>query len=222
MGWLTQTFSSSVGKKLLMALTGLFFLLFLLVHLGGNFLLYVGKDAFNAYASALAHMPATIPAEILMIVLFVTHMATSAKLTIENNNARTEKYIVDANAGSSTWMSSHMFHTGSIILVFVIIHLWTFKFGEWSNEMHAATSVTLYDLVVGWFGNVYYSAFYIIAMILLGMHLNHAFQSAFQTLGLNHKKYTPAIKLIGKWYSVVVALGFASFPAIFFLISLGG
>lgn len=184
--------------------------------------MYVGKDAFNHYADALAGFEFIKLMEIGMIVIFLVHIATSAKLTIENNNARSEKYVVQANAGASTWMSSHMFHTGSIILVFVIVHLWTFKFGEWSNEAHAVTSTTLYDLVVGWFGNVYYSAFYIIAMILLGMHLNHAFQSAFQTLGLNHKKYTPAIKLVGKWYSVLVALGFASFPAIFFLISLGG
>lgn len=184
--------------------------------------MYVGKDAFNHYADALAGFKFIIPMEIGMIAIFLVHIATSAVLTLQNRDARTEKYIVDANAGASTWMSSHMFHTGSITLVFVLVHLWTFKFGEWSNDLHSAIDVTLYDLVVSWFGNLYYSAFYVIAMILLGMHVNHALQSAFQTLGLNHKKYTPTIKLVGTWYSVIVAVGFASFPVIFFLFSMGG
>lgn len=120
-------------------------------------------------------------------------------------------------------MSSYMFHTGSVVLIFLVIHIITFKYGNWSNDPAMASSIenqTLYDLVVISFGKPYYALGYIAAMIGVGFHLNHAFQSAFQTLGLNHKKYTPIIKSLGTLYSIVIAIGFAIFPAYFLFINL--
>ena len=205
-----------------MALSGLFFCSFLLVHMAGNMLLFVGADAFNTYTSIMSTASINKVLEVLMVLLFLVHIYTSAMLTLENRAARPEKYVMDVSAGKRTFMSSNMFITGSIILIFVIIHLIGFKYGDWSNAPGSTT--TMFDLVVITFNNVFWTLAYTVAVIVLGFHLNHAFQSAFQTLGLNHKKYTPIIKKLGTLYSILIALGFASFPVYFFFsqLSAGG
>lgn len=197
-----------------MALSGLFFVLFLLVHIVGNFMLYIGADAFNNYTSTMAANPLIKGMEIVMIILFLVHILTSALLTLENRAARPEKYAMDVSAGQRTFMSSNMFVTGSLVLLFVIIHLINFKFGDWSNA--PGSTATMYDLVAVTYTSVFWTVFYVVAVIILGFHLNHAFQSAFQTLGLNHQKYTPFIKKLGTLYSIFVALVFASFPVYFY------
>ena len=227
MMWLWNFFSSSIGKKLLMALSGLFFCSFLLVHMAGNVLMYVGADAFNTYTSIMSTATFAKVLEVLMVLLFAVHVYTSAVLTIENRSARPEKYAMDVSAGKRTFMSSNMFVTGSIVLAFVIFHLIYFKYGGWSNDPAAMANpdnVTMYDLVANSFSGFFYAFAYVVAVIVLGFHLNHAFQSAFQTLGINHKKYTPFLEKLGTLYSFVIALGFASFPVYFFIsqLSAGG
>ncbi len=217
--WLWNFLRSSIGKKLLMALTGLFFCSFLLVHLGGNMLMFVSADAFNAYTSIMSGAQVNKVLEVLMVVLFLIHIYTSATLTIENRAARPVKYAMDVSAGKRTFMSSNMFITGSIILIFVVFHLWGFKYGEWSNDpaaMSDPNNLTMFGLVAKSFSNVFYALGYTVAVIVLGFHLNHAFQSAFQTLGLNHNKYTPLIQKLGTLYSIVIALGFALGPVYFY------
>lgn len=221
--WLWNFLSSSLGKKLLMALSGLFFCLFLLVHLGGNMLMYIEADLFNAYTSAMSNAPVNKVLEIVMVVLFLIHVYTSATLTLENRAARPVGYAMDVSAGKRTFMSKNMFVTGSIVLIFVVLHLIGFKYGEWSNDpaaMSDPNNLTMFGLVAKSFQSIFYALGYTIAVIVLGFHLNHAFQSAFQTLGLNHNKYTPFISKLGTLYSIVIALGFASFPVYFFLTQL--
>ncbi len=225
MVWLWNFFSTSIGKKLLMSLSGLFFCMFLLVHMSGNLLLYVGADAFNAYTEIMSTAKINLLAEVMMIVLFIIHIYTSILLTIENLAARPVKYEKDVSAGKRTFMSANMFVTGLIVLIFVGIHIWGFKYGNWSNNPAATvnpTDLTMYGLVALKFKGVFYALGYTIAVIALGFHLNHAFQSAFQTLGINHMKYTPTIKKLGTLYSFLIALGFASFPVYFFLSQLSG
>lgn len=227
MTWLWNFISSSIGKKLLMALSGLFFCLFLLVHLTGNMLMFVGADAFNAYSNFMSAATINKVLEVLMVILFLTHVYTSAVLTLENRAARPERYAMDVSAGRRTIMSSNMFVTGSIVLIFVIIHLVFFKYGNWAVDPAATPDtkdMTMYGLVVWTFSNVFWALAYTVAVVLLGFHLNHAFQSAFQTLGLNHNKYTPLIEKLGTLYSIIIALGFASFPVYFFFsqLSAGG
>ena len=203
-----------------MALSGLFFCSFLLVHLAGNMLMFVSPDAFNTYTSIMSGAQVNKVLEVVMVVLFLIHIYTSATLTIENRAARPVKYAVDVSAGKRTFMSSNMFVTGSIILIFVVLHLIGFKYGDWSNDPAAMTNpdnLTMFGLVAKSFTNVFYALGYTVAVIVLGFHLNHAFQSAFQTLGLNHNKYSPFIQKLGTLYSIVIALGFASFPVFFFL-----
>ncbi|MBU2512425.1 succinate dehydrogenase cytochrome b subunit [bacterium] len=215
MTWLWNFISSSIGKKLLMALSGLFFCSFLLVHMAGNMTIFIGADMFNAYTSIMSTASVNKVLEVLMVLLFLVHVYTSATLTIENRAARPEKYAMDVSAGKRTFMSSNMFITGSIILIFVIVHLVGFKYGDWSNA--PGSTNTMYALLADTYASVFWTALYVIAVIVLGFHLNHAFQSAFQTLGLNHKKYTPFIQKLGTLYSILIALGFASFPVYFFL-----
>jgi succinate dehydrogenase cytochrome b subunit len=150
--------------------------------------------------------------------LFLVHIYTSATLTLENRAARPEKYAMDVSAGKRTFMSSNMFVTGALVLTFVVLHLWHFKYGDWSHDPNATN--TMFALVASAYSNVIWAAIYTVAVIVLGFHLNHAFQSAFQTLGLNHKKYTPFIQKLGTLYSIVIALGFASFPVFFFFTQL--
>ena len=223
MGWAIDFFRSSIGKKLLMSLTGLFLCSFLLIHLSGNFSLYMGREAFNAYTDLLSRSPFIKVAEVIMVLVFAIHIFMSATLTVENRVARPQQYAKDISAGARTFMSSYMFHTGAIVLTFLFLHIWSFKYGNWSHDpalVGNPDNLTLYDLVATRFGRIHYSIGYIAAMLVLGFHLNHAFQSAFQTLGLNHRKYTPFIKKLGTFYAVAVAAGFSSFPLYFLYLQL--
>lgn len=217
MSFLTRLVKTSLGKKYLMSFTGLFLCFFLLMHLTGNFLLYVSAEAFNAYAELLNSTSLIYVAEAILLATLIIHVVTAIILTRENRKARPQEYAYKAKAGRSTWMSAHMMHTGVIILVFLIVHLWTFKFDQ---EFVAGTK-TLYEVVAFRFSNLLYSSGYIIAMFFLGLHLHHAFQSAFQTLGWTNAEYTPVFKKIGTLFSIFVAVGFASFPVYFYLLSLG-
>ena len=215
MMWLWNFVSSSIGKKLLMSLSGLFFCSFLVVHLSGNTLLFIGADEFNAYTTFMSTSNLIFGMEIMMIVLFLLHIYTSAVLTLENRAARPEKYKMDVSAGKRTIMSSNMFITGSIVVIFVVLHVWQFKYGNWSNT--DPDSMTMYALVAFKLKSPLFAFGYVIAVIGVGFHLNHSFQSAFQTLGINHMKYTPLIKKLGTLFAILVAVGFASFPVYFYI-----
>ena len=217
MGWFTNTFTSSIGKKFIMALTGILLILFLVIHLVGNLTLYGGESAFNSYAGALESLkPVVRVIEVILALIFLFHIIYGTKLWIENRIAKPVKYKINAASENSSMYSRFMFQTGIIVFIFLVLHLVTF----WA-PYNSGSEENLYLLVSGWFSQAWYSIFYIIAMILLGFHLNHAFQSAFQTFGWNHKKYTPFIKKLGSLYAIVMAVGFASIP-IYFLFFLGG
>ena len=223
MGWFIQFSNSSIGKKFVMAVTGSFLIIFLIVHLIGNLTLYLGEDAFNSYVLALdAIKPLIRIIELVLLAAFVFHIFNGVRLWFENKRANPKKYAINVGSDNSTIFSRTMFVTGSIIFIFLVIHLVTFfyRFNFFDPE-GLATHHKYYDVVIGFLQMPWYSALYIIAMILLGFHLNHGFESAFQTFGWNHKKYTPMIKVIGTVYAVVMAVAFASIP-IYFLFFYGG
>ena len=207
---------SSIVKKFLMSVSGLFYCLFLLGHLSGNLLLYVGEKAFNDYADFLSSTSFIYVAEFVLVVMIAIHIITAIQLTRENRKARPQKYAVNKSFRQRTFASSHMIHSGSIILIFIIIHIYSFKFGDWSNAPDS--EMTLYDLVALRFSNIFYAGGYVIAMILLGMHLHHAIKSACHTLGVY--KNNRFVLLISNIFSIVVALGFISFPLYFYLLSI--
>ena len=221
MGWILKFANSSIGKKFVMAVTGLSLLLFLVVHLAGNLTLYISEETFNGYVAALDIVkPLIRVVEVILALVFIFHIYNGIKLWYENKKANPIKYKVNASSQNSTLTSRTMIISGSIVFIFLVTHLSTlwyaFNFGS-----HGADH-SYYNIVMEWFTYPVYVLFYVIAMVLLGFHLNHGFQSAFQTFGWTHKKYTPAIEKIGTLFAIVMAVGFASIPIFFFISSLGG
>lgn len=223
MGWFIQFSNSSIGKKFVMAVTGSFLIIFLIVHLIGNLTLFLGEEAFNDYVLALeAIKPLIRIIELVLLAAFIFHIFNGIRLWLENKRANPNKYAINVGSDNSTVFSRTMFVTGSIVFIFLVLHLATlfYRFNFFDPE-GLADHHKYYDIVIGFLQMPWYSIVYIIAVILLGFHLNHGFQSAFQTFGWNHKKYTPMIKAIGTTYAVVMAVSFASIP-IYFLLFYGG
>ena len=212
---------SSVGKKIVMALTGLFIILFLVEHLAGNLLLLLNDNGkiFEEYSAFMASS-LNIPVRIVEIGLFffiIYHIVNGVRLWWGNRVARGFSYKVNDPSENSTFFSRFMIWGGSIVFIFLVIHLRTFFFpyrlGNPSN--------TMYEGAVEAFSNPYYSIFYIIALIFLAFHLVHGFQSAFQSLGIRHNKYTAIIKNFGIVFSILLCAGFALIP-LYFLFNAGG
>ena len=206
MSWIIHTLGSSVGKKLLMALTGLSFIGFLTVHLAGNLTLYGGGRMFNRYAAHLHSLgPLLTLAEIGLLTLAVVHVVTGTFLFFQNFKARPVRYAVDKRAGGRTLSSSSMPYTGVLILAFVVFHLLNFSFVD-------KTGTTIFDIVSGAFADPTYVCLYIVAMVMVGLHVRHGFWSLFQTLGANHPKYMPLIMVLSLVFSLLVGIGFGFLP----------
>lgn len=201
---------SSIGKKITVALAGLLLCGFLITHLAGNLFLFVGASQFNRYAEFLESQALLPLAEAGLFLLFLIHIALSVRARMANMAARPIGYQVAADKGARTPGSRTMAVGGSLILLFLIVHVGTIKY-----HLGGLRGDTLYAHVTGWFANPLYAGFYVLAMIALGLHLSHGVQSAFQTLGINHPRYTPAIKKLSLAFGVVIALGFAVMPIYF-------
>ena len=221
MNWFTKTFSSTIGRKIIMSITGLFLCSFLVVHLVGNLTLFYqdGGDAFNIYSHFMANNPVIRTMEFVLVAGFLFHIWDAIVLTRRNKTARPTDYANNRPQENSTWSSRNMGLLGTIILVFLLVHLWNFfvpaRFGELEG-VPDKDYLNLYSEVVLAFKNPIYVGLYVIAMIALAYHLIHGFQSAFQSLGLTHKKYTPFIQKFGYAFSVLICLGFAAIPLYFF------
>lgn len=206
MNWLTNTFGSSVGKKLMMAVTGLFFCVFLVLHLAGNLTIYMGKDTFNSYAQHLHSLgPLLTLAEWGLLIFAVTHISTGLLLFYQNFKARPTRYAVNKRAGGRTLGSATMPYTGVFLLLFVIYHLFNFHFVD-------KTNTTIFQIVSNAFAQPSYVLIYTFAMIIAAVHVSHGFWSAFQTLGANHPKYTPLLRGLSLVFSLIVGIGFGFIP----------
>lgn len=209
--------ATSLGKKYLMALSGLFLVSFLPVHLLGNLLLFKndGGAAFDAYSHFMSTSPIIRILEIVLVLGFAIHILDAALLTLKNKSARPIGYKGGSGGKPTSFFGKYMGVTGSIILIYLIIHINSFtlkhRIYEPDNMAFFHTVKTAFE--TGWGG--LYAWFYVLAMLLMSFHLNHGFSSAFQSLGLNHKKYTPLIKLVGLAYSIAIPVGFASIPVFF-------
>ena len=201
---------SSIGKKIMVAAAGILLCGFLVAHLLGNLLLFVGADAFNHYAETLEHNILLPVAEIGLVLLFVVHILLSYRATYLNKKARPVGYEVYKSKGARTWGSRSMALTGTLILAFVIIHVATFKF-----DVGGEKGPDLYTHVLTWFSNPFYAAFYVLAVGGVGLHLSHGVQSSLQTFGLNHPRYSPLIHKAGLMFAGFIFLGFASMPVYF-------
>jgi succinate dehydrogenase / fumarate reductase, cytochrome b subunit len=211
MGWITRTLSSSIGKKMLMAASGSFLGLFILIHLIGNSTSLLGRATFLAYASHLHSLGILIPVfEILLLTVFCTHVFLAAFLFFENRQARPDRYAIVAGRGGKTFASQTMIYSGLVILIFVGVHLLNFHFV--SHEQSIA------DIVRSTLSKPAFTVFYIVGMLALGLHISHGFWSLFQSLGIEHPQYTHTLDKKAAKLGLAVGLLFALIPvlALFF------
>lgn len=220
---------SSVTKKLLTGLTGLSLVLFLVVHLIGNLTLFAGPDVFNAYAQFLHHFMHGMfirVAEFGLLSFFLIHIWSAVSVSMSKRKARPSRYAVEGNAGGKSKKSLHslnMIISGSIILLFVLVHLNHFKFADHEaiGTMTLANGQevqNVYRLVVGSFqGNFGYVLFYMLAMGVLCSHLMHGIWSAIQSLGLSRPSTIPYLHLGGMVVAIALAVGFFLLPLLIFM-----
>jgi succinate dehydrogenase / fumarate reductase cytochrome b subunit len=214
---------SSLAKKYWMALTGLFLVIFLFAHLAGNLQLLdmspEGQLKFNAYARFMTTFPLVKVVSYLLYFSILFHAFDGFLLTIQNRKARPVKYAYEKPGANSAWYARQMALLGTLILVFLVIHMRSFWFEmHWGNiGVDANGNKDLYTVVAAAFSQSWYVALYVVMMAVLAFHLLHGFQSAFQSLGLNHPRYTPLVKNIGVFIAVVVPVFFALIPVWMFV-----
>lgn len=213
--------SSSIGKKVIMSLSGLFLISFLCVHLALNLLLIFDNSGnlFNQGAYFMATNPIIKIVEPILAIGFIIHIIWAAVLTLQNRKARPVKYALRNQSGNATWASRNMFILGGLVLIFLVIHLynfwWIVKFGELEivpgTDMHDT-----YTLVASLFkDNLYYCLLYILGAIFLGLHLTHGFWSAFQSIGFSNDIWRKRLEYLGYIFAVIIAVGFSIIPLYF-------
>lgn len=229
MSWLSQTLASSVGRKLVMAVTGLFLCSFLVIHLLINLqmLRHDGGDSFNFWAHFMATNWLIRAMEVVLMLALAFHVYDGLYLANKNRKARGgQKYVVNSAAQNSQWAARNMAVLGTILLIFLLVHFMNFwvrsRFGilggleEIRVKGLPDPAEDLYSVAATAFRIPWYVILYVLAQIALGYHLWHGFRSGFQTLGLNHRKYTPTIRVAGYAFAVVVSAAFALIPLVMF------
>lgn len=221
-------FTSSIGRKFVMGITGIFLITFLIVHVGVNSMIFLDSsgELFNTAAHFMGTNWLIRSMEIVLFAGIILHIVQSVILTRRNQAARPQAYAVSGSNVNSKWYSRSMGLLGTLILIFLIIHLDNFwikaRLGI-GGEIPEGTTPGSHDMFAQMkhvFSNIILVVVYVLSMISLSYHLMHGFQSAFQSLGLNHYKYTPAIKAIGKWFSIIVPVLFALMPLyVYFVIN---
>ena len=206
-----------------MALTGLFLCVFLIAHLAGNLQLLdmspEGQLKFNAYAKFMTTFPLVKVVSYLLYASILFHAFDGFLLTIQNRKARPVKYAFEKPGANSAWYARQMALLGTLILVFLVIHMKHFWYEMHWGElgMDADGNKDLYTLVAAAFTQTWYVALYVVMMCVLAFHLLHGFSSSFQSLGLNHPRYTPIIKNVGVFFAVIVPIFFALIPVWMFV-----
>ncbi len=214
---------STIGRKQFVGLTGLGLSLFVLTHMLGNLLIYVGPQAYNEYGHALVSNPLIYVAEAGLILAFLAHLCLALMLQLENWKARPAKYAVSASGAKGTdLISQTMWAQGIIIFGFLILHLLTFKFGTVYMVDYGSGEIRdLFRLMVEVFQSPIYVGGYLFTLLILGFHLSHGLKSALQTMGLNHPKYDKLLTCVSKGYALAVAAGFSSQPIYMFFFHQG-
>ncbi len=218
MSWMKQTFSSSIGRKFAMALSALFLLIFLLQHFLINFTSVFAPDIFNEVSHFMGTSPAVqFALQPILIIAVVYHFVAGFVLEAQNRRARgTEKYAMQKGSANSSWMSRNMIISGAVILAFLALHFYDFWVPEITTKyingdmsgMTKEGDYRYYHELVEKFHSPVRVGLYTLAFVLLALHLRHGFQSAFQSVGANHRKYTPMIQSLGKIYSIAIPAGF--------------
>jgi succinate dehydrogenase / fumarate reductase, cytochrome b subunit len=204
-----RLWQAPIGKKAVMAITGVVLFGFAFVHMAGNLQFFLGRTRFDAYGAGIKATPALLwGVRTLLIVSLILHVVSAIQLTALKRQARPQAYKRTANVGGN-YASKSMFLGGLVLLAFLVFHILHFTTGQaHPNFVEGAA----YDNVINGFRVVPVAAFYILAMIALAFHLYHGVWSVFQSLGLNHPRYTPKLKVFAKLFAAVVTLGFVTIP----------
>jgi len=214
--------SSSIGRKYVMGVTGIFLILFLIVHVGINALIFLNDNGltFNVGAHFMATNWIIRAGEVVLMLGILTHIYQATNLTIQNKKARPQGYAVYNGSANSKWYSRSMGLLGTLLLIFLVIHLkdfWVVSRFTGIPTVDANGHEDLYAVMREKFQDPVRVAAYVLLMISLCYHLLHGFASAFQTMGWNHSKYNGIIKSTSLWYSVIISILFASMPiAVYF------
>jgi len=206
--------TSTVATKLLIALTGLALFLYLIVHLAGNLLILVGAATYNGYAAMLLGNPLLVPVEIGLVAIFLIHVYKVVVMWWNNRKARPERYQRKAWAGHTSRKSiasSTMIYTGLITLIFIVLHVKMFKYGD-VRLVGPNHEEDLYTLVVNTFHDPLWVGFYELCLLLLGFHLWHGFSSAFESLGIHYSRSNRGIVRLGKALAIIITGGFFLIP----------
>jgi succinate dehydrogenase / fumarate reductase cytochrome b subunit len=204
---------SSVGTKTLVALTGLVMAGFILGHMAGNLLMLVSPQAYNHYGHAItSNLLLLYPTEIILSLAFLTHVALTVKLYFKNRQARVGSYYQLPGEKGTTFAARTMILSGTVVGVFIILHLITFKFGPHYEVTYDGVVVRdLYRLISEKFHEPLYVAWYVFALIVLGLHISHGLKGAFQSLGLT-SSFNPNLVKVAWAFTIVVAGGFILQP----------
>jgi succinate dehydrogenase / fumarate reductase cytochrome b subunit len=219
MTWFKSLFTSSLGKKVLMALTGLFLISFLIIHCTINAMIFYndGGATFSYWGHFMGTNPIVRTLEIGLIIGFLLHIIDGFKLWKENRDARPVKYSYVKHPEKSKWYSRSMGLLGTLILLFLILHTSHFWIPNRTNQFMEGEELPLYKMMLDIFQNPLIVVLYVLGCFSLAWHLLHGFRSAFQTLGLNHVKYNKGISVVGTAFSIAVPFIFAMMPiAIYF------
>jgi succinate dehydrogenase / fumarate reductase cytochrome b subunit len=202
-------YGTTIGKKAVMAITGVILFGFLIAHMAGNLQFFAGPEKLNGYAESLRELgPLLWLLRIGLLVAVVLHITASIQLVRLQREARPVSYTRRSNAGS-TYASRTMYWSGPIVLAFLVYHLMHLTFGIGGLPFE---ELRPYENTIAGFSNPFVTIAYVIAMVLLGMHLYHGLWSLFQSLGFSHPRYTPRLKLLAKAFTILLVLGFISVP----------
>jgi succinate dehydrogenase / fumarate reductase, cytochrome b subunit len=205
----SRGFDSSVGMKILIGVTGLALVLYLIVHIAGNLMVFGGPALFNKYAYTLEGNPLIPVIEIGLLLIFLVHVYKTVTMFLSNQQARPTRYAMKKRANYTSrksFASSTMIFTGLWLLIFIIIHVKAFRYG--TEYPWAEGGRDLYRLEIENFANPLIVVFYVLSMLVVGSHLWHGASSAFQSLGLDNPRWTPRIRATGKVLAVVITGGF--------------
>lgn len=219
MNWFTTALSSSIGKKVLVGITGLFLCSFLAIHCFINSLIFLndGGELFNSGAEFMGTNVIIRTMEIVLFLGLILHIVQTLILAYQNNKARPIGYAVSRANENSKWYSRSMAILGTLILFFLIVHLKHFWVVSRFTDHITSGEETLFMEMKEVFENLWVVILYVLTQIALAYHLLHGFPSAFQTLGLNHPKYMPFIKVFGLVFSILIPLLFAAMPISIYL-----
>jgi succinate dehydrogenase / fumarate reductase, cytochrome b subunit len=227
---LKRFFNSSIGLKMVVALTGAPLLFFVIGHMLGNLQIFLGQDQINNYAKGLHDLPPLLwGARIGLLVLFVSHVGAATRLNMKNASARPVQYHHEKTVQASL-ASRYMLLTGGVVAGFIVLHLLHFTLHAFDGAPATdyAGRVDVYQMVVTGFGptlkGALWVSLYVVCNIMLGFHLSHGASSLFQSLGLNHPTYTPLLKMAGPGIAITIVLGNLAIPLACFcgILSMGG